>query len=267
MEPPVLVLTADPGLEARADDLAADLGLSRADRHPAGGLALHLSAAGLALSSGPPPGPGPVRVDLVGGALGHRLRQGVGRREPLPRAVGLSRGRPAPAVLDATAGLGRDACVLAAAGCRVQAWERSPVLAALLADGLERARQEPALEPLVGRLDLRRGDARQALTDPTTEPPDVVLLDPMFPERRKTARVRKEMVAVRRLVGDDQDAPELLAAALARARLRVVVKRPAGAGPLPGPRRPDHHQDGGQTRFDVYLSAGRDPPAGTPRRP
>src|SRR5690606_8938845 len=85
--------------------------------------------------------PGPVFVDFIGGAVGHRRRFGGGRGQPLAKAVGLKGGEN-PRVLDATAGLGRDAFVLACLGSVVTLVERSPVVAALLEDGLLRAESD-----------------------------------------------------------------------------------------------------------------------------
>ena len=67
----------------------------------------------------------------------HRRRSG--HNELLGRAVGVKAGE-SPRVVDATAGLGRDAYVLGDLGCEVTLVERSPVLALLLAHALERAR-------------------------------------------------------------------------------------------------------------------------------
>ena len=83
----------------------------------------------------------PLFVDFVGGAVGFRRRVAGSRRQPIARAIGL-RGDP-PTVLDATAGLGRDSFLLACLGCPVVAVERSPVLGALLGDGLTRAAGAP----------------------------------------------------------------------------------------------------------------------------
>lgn len=195
---------------------------------------------------------GPVYADFAMGAVAHRRRFGGGRNQPLARAVGLKRGA-APSVVDATAGLGRDAFVLACLGCVVRLVERSPLIAALLRDGLERAARIPDLGPLVaGRLSLVMADGRDYLRKLTDEQrPDVVYLDPMYPLRRKAALAGKEMRLLRCLAGDDTDAPELLAAALANARRRVVVKRPRRAPSLVGPR-PSFQIATINTRFDVY---------------
>lgn len=176
-----------------------------------------------------------------------RRPPGLSRRQPLLRALG----RGARQVVDATAGLGGDACLLAWAGLEVLALERSPVVAALLADALENA---PAGAP---RPALLPGDARELL--PALSPaPGVVYLDPMFPPRRRdSALARKAPRALRRVVGEDPDAGELLAVARRCATARVVVKRPPEAEPL---APPDIQYRGKLARYDVYLNAmGSDP--------
>lgn len=210
---------------------------------------LELDAHRLALRPGG--GLGPVLVDFVGGSLGHRRRHGGGRGQTLTRAIGL-KGGARPRVLDATAGLGRDAFVLATLGCAVVMLERDPVIAALLADGLRRARLDPELGPWIDqRLRLVPGDACALL--PSLNPaPEVVYLDPMFPERRKSALVKKEMRVFRQLVGEDPDAPQLLALALGVALRRVVVKRSKQAPVLAGPP-PDLSLQGNTIRYDIYL--------------
>jgi 16S rRNA (guanine1516-N2)-methyltransferase len=97
-------------------------------------------------------------------------------------------------------------------------------------------------------------DARELLARPGREAPDAVLLDPMFPRDDRTALGRGELQILRQLVGADEDAAELLEHALACARRRVVVKRPAHAALLGG-RAPQLRLTGTSTRFDVYLVA------------
>lgn len=196
--------------------------------------------------------PGPVSVDFVGGRVGHRRRTGEGRKQPLARAVGLKHGAN-PSVVDATGGLGRDAFVLATLGCDMRIVERSPLVAALLHNGLHRARSDVATANIVARMQLIEGDARNYLAGlPAAEHPDVIYLDPMYPERRKSALVKKEMRVLRALTHGDPDAAELLDVARTTARLRVVVKRPRVAEPL----RNDVSMSivSENTRFDVYVT-------------
>jgi 16S rRNA (guanine1516-N2)-methyltransferase len=197
-------------------------------------------------------------IDFVGGAVGHRYRFGGGRGQALPRAVGLARGRT-PRVVDATAGLGRDAFLLASLGAEVVLIERSPAVAALLAEGLTRARQAgPDYAEIIGRMTLIEGDARELLGGLA---PEVILLDPMHPPRGNTALVKQEMRQLRELVGDDPDAAELVQAAFAAASLRVVLKWPVHAAPMIGIRPASHSIVGKSTRYDVFMRGEAGSPA------
>ncbi|KAA8978528.1 class I SAM-dependent methyltransferase [Halospina sp. K52047b] len=207
-----------------------------------------VSGEGISLQATGKKAPGPVRVDWVHGRSGHRRRQGGA--ELLVKAIGVGRASRPLRILDATAGLGEDALVLAGFDCELVLFERSPVIAELLADGMARAAHEPALSDRLARMHLERGDATHWLAA-HPEAVDVVYLDPMFPEKRNSAAVRKEMQLARSVVGDDGDAALLLETGLAAARHRVVVKRPRRADPLPGPE-PATSVEGRSSRFDVY---------------
>lgn len=199
---------------------------------------------------------GPVFVDFVGGATGYRRRSGRSRDQAIGRAIGLRSG--AGTVIDATAGLCRDAFLLACLGCRVTAIERSTVVAALVRDGLARARAESKtdLNDVLDRITLVVGDAREALAGMTgPAAPDVVYLDPMYSQAGRSALAKKEMRILRRLVGDDSDAPRLLEAARNVARKRVVVKRHRHAPPLA--ETPALKFLGRSVRYDVYLPVVR----------
>jgi len=195
--------------------------------------------------------PKQLSVDFVGGAVGHRHRFGGGRGQALPRAVGLVRGRN-PNVIDATAGLGRDAFLLASLGADVILIERSPDIHALLAAGMAKAREAgPDYAEIIGRMTLHLGDARTLLP---TLAADVVLVDPMHPPRGNSALVKQEMRLLREIVGDDPDSLELMQAALAAARQRVVLKWPLRAEPMAGLPPPSHSILGKSTRYDVFMT-------------
>ena len=194
---------------------------------------------------------GPVYADLCGPDV--RRRIAGGRRQPLARACGLHRERT-QRLLDATAGLGRDAVVLAGLGCTVTLLERNAVIAALLRDGLQRAARDPAIGTwLNSRVCLQEQDALHFLQVQAAHAYDVIYLDPMYPSRDKTALAKKEMRALRAIAGDDEDASRLLSAALEHADKRVVVKRPPWGEPLSGPV-PDHQVEGNRARYDVYFT-------------
>lgn len=221
---------------------------------PEEGAALVLETGGLGLYALDLPGSGAVRVQLDEGSLGFRLTAERARHEAVVKACGLLKAPGPVTVFDATAGLLRDACVLAAAGAEVWVGERSPVIAALVADGLARAAADPALRELLARLHFQPGDSLaqlEALAG-SERRPAVVYLDPMFPHRDKSALVKKEMRVFRSVVGEDTDADALLAPALRAATRRVVVKRPRHAPWLAG-RKPALAQEGKSARFDIYL--------------
>ncbi|WP_277051724.1 class I SAM-dependent methyltransferase [Zestomonas thermotolerans] len=245
--PRILVQPLAPVYRAAAEQWAARLGL------PLGGeaeFALQLGDEGLQLVELGPQAPGPVRVDFVGGAVAHRRRFGGGSGQMIAKAVGVQSG-VRPRVLDATAGLGRDAFVLASLGCELTLIERQPIIAALLEDGLARAASDAEVGPIVARMRLLSGDAIRLMQAWAGEAPQVIYLDPMFPHRDKSALVKKEMRLFRPLVGDDLDAPALLEAALALASHRVVVKRSRKAPAIAG-AKPGYSLDGKSSRYDIY---------------
>jgi len=202
---------------------------------------LELSPLGLALCM---PHCSPMRVDFEA-VVSQRCRPGVKKPEIL-RACKL---KPGMRVIDATAGWGRDAAVLASSGAEVLMLEREPVLAALLEDGLQRLSSTQNM-PL--NIELRGEDARTYLKmlSPQTYP-DVIYLDPMHPVRDKSAKVKKDLNALQTLLGADNDALSLLLIARTRARERVVVKWPAR---LPALLKADHAVEGKTVRFDVYMT-------------
>lgn len=192
------------------------------------------------------------KIDFAGGAVGYRFRRGGERGHPLVRAAGIRKGHM-PAIVDATAGLGRDAFLLASAGAAVTLLERSAEVHALLKEALARAAAESAdLTEVVDRMTLIHGDARKLLPDLK---PDVVIVDPMHPPRRNTALVKKEMRQLSAIVGTDDDADQLMKVALAAARERVVLKWPLRAKPLLETPKPSHQFAGKTVRYEVFVTA------------
>ncbi len=248
------VAVTEPALETAGAALARRAGrplVAPDDRHHA--FLLTLTPERLELRQTAPGSPGPVYADFTDGAMRQRIRTS-GIRSPLARALGLKPGHR-PAVVDATAGLGRDAFVLAALGCSVVLLERLLPVFLLLEDGLRRALEDPRTAEAAGRMRLVHADAGPWLAG-RAEAPEAVHLDPMYPERKKSALSAKGMQALQRLAGDDADAHRLLETAITRCRGRVAVKRPARAGHLGG-RRPDFSVKAPRTRYDVYLGAAR----------
>ena len=198
-----------------------------------------------------------ISVDFVSGAVAHRRKFGGGRGQSIAKAVELKQG-VTPTVVDGTAGLGRDAFVLASLGCKVIMVERHPVVAALLEDGLRRAYEDAEIgEWMRDLMSLFHGSSISALADAAQSSGteiDVVYLDPMYPHREKSALVKKEMRVFQTLVGADLDADGLLAPAMALATKRVVVKRPDYAEDLDGVK-PSMVIATKKNRFDVYVKS------------
>jgi 16S rRNA (guanine1516-N2)-methyltransferase len=197
------------------------------------------------------PGMTPVVIDFVSGKTAYRRKYGHAGGEAISRAVGIKKGHR-PTVVDATAGLGRDAFVLATLGCRVHMIERSAMIATLREDGVRRAVQDEKIGGLIkDKLSLACGDSRHALLHAPFQP-EVIYVDPMFPVKDKSALVKKDMRIVQEIVGQDEDADELLKIALTIATNRVVVKRPAYANFL-AERKPQTSIKTKKHRFDIYL--------------
>ena len=192
-----------------------------------------------------------LKCDFVQGAVNHRLLFGGGRGQDLPKAVGM-KGDQSPSIIDATAGLGRDAFLLASLGSQVTLIERSDIIHALLADGIEAARKAGGRHKEISdRMTLIHGDSISLLPQMHA---DVVVIDPMHPPRQKSALVKSEMRAIRAIVGVDDDQRSLIETALAMASKRVVLKWPARAVPLDGLRQASHQIIGKSIRYDVFMT-------------
>ena len=188
--------------------------------------------------------------DFTSGTVRHRFLYGGGRGQALPKAVGMKGGKN-PMVVDATSGLGGDAFLLASLGATVTLIERSPEMHKLLEEGLANARDAGGdVADVINRMTLLYGDAKDLL--PTLSP-EVVLVDPMHPPRKKTALVKNEMRLIRKIVGENDDAVDLMKVALATASNRVVLKWPQRASPMEGIREPSHQITGKTTRYDVFM--------------
>lgn len=243
----------------KGESMLHDIGLRWGLNHDANSVfSLVLTDKRLELRKRDEPKLGAIYVDFVEGAVAHRRKFGGGNSQSIAKAVGLKNGMR-PRVFDATAGLGRDAFVLASLGCKVQLLERHPVVAALLEDGLERAKADPEIGHWVSeRMSMLHASSHDALMDFALNEmtrPDVVYLDPMYPHKSKSALVKKEMRVFQSLVGADLDADSLFGPAYALALKRVVVKRPGYAGFLAG-IKPSTQIETKKNRFDVYVKAG-----------
>ena len=187
-----------------------------------------------------------VTADFTGGDVLHRQKFGGGHGQPIARAV---KTRDRPLICDATAGFGKDAFVFASLDCHVVLLEQSIVIHAMLADAIDRALQDPLTEQIADRMTLYHVNSAK-LPDawPHDRLPDVIYLDPMYPEGKRATK--KEIQTLRHLLDAQADEESLLAAARSTAR-RVVVKRPRKAKPL-ADQQPSGSVTSPKTRFDIY---------------
>lgn len=196
---------------------------------------------------------GPLCVDFEDASLAYRQRYSK-QPEAILKALGAKHGESLQ-IVDATAGWGLDAFLLASAGHRVDLFERSAILHALLQDGLRRAAAsaDQSLGVIVSRMTLHLGDSSLKLQAWVDSHPDVIYLDPMFPERSKSAKVKKNMYLLQQMLHEELPTETLLRDALTLARRRVVVKRPAHAGFLED-IKPSFQLTGKSSRFDIYIT-------------
>lgn len=199
-----------------------------------------------------------VHIDFTSGKLAHRQQYGGGRGQIIAKAIGLKQGVIPPTVLDATAGLAKDAFVLASLGCPVILIERSPIIVELINDAISRAHENEHFNMIMEKgfqviLASSIDYLKQLSSAKNANSPDVIYLDPMYPERKKSASVKKDMQLLQQLLGKDEDTNELLEVALLTARKRVVVKRPKSANPITG-KKPTYQMSSKNTRYDIYVN-------------
>ncbi|MFK5913511.1 MAG: class I SAM-dependent methyltransferase [Woeseiaceae bacterium] len=210
-----------------------------------------------------------IHIDFISGDLAHRQKYGGGRGQSIAKAIGLKQGSPPPSVLDATAGLAKDAYVLACLGCSMTLIERSPIIVELIKDAIHRSEEDGHFKTILetgfnvinqssieyltelANKTLLETDALEMI-DPDVIYPEVIYLDPMYPDKKKSASVKKNMQILQKLLGKDEDTQELLNVALKVAKKRVVVKRPKGAKNL-SELKPTYAVESKKTRYDVYI--------------
>lgn len=256
MTPALTLVCQIPELAEHALRISELLGITMSKRIPEGAeFILSLDAKGLSLCKPFDKSVGDLCIDFTDGALTWRRQHGGGTGQAIAKAVGLKQKKNLT-ILDATAGTATDAFVLSALGCEVSMVERHPVVAALLADALERAELNPEVHNITQHMTLHTGSSIEYLKQCAPNSFDVVCLDPMFPHSGKQqAQVKKSMQFFRDMVGKDEDADDLLLPAIEAARYRVVVKRPRKS-PFLNNQKPTLSQEGKANRFDIYVNKG-----------
>ena len=197
----------------------------------------------------------PTKVDFQDAALLYR-KNSFGKNQGLAKAVGLNKHKPM-CVLDATAGLGRDAFLLASLGCQIYMLEQSAIIYSLLLDGVKRTEnsEDEKLKAIIQNMSLHHANAQDWFEDimlGVKAKPDVIYLDPMFPPRNKNANVKKDIGLLQEILGFDEGNNSLLEAAKSCAKHRVVVKRP-GSKAIKGSVKPSFVVPGKTAHFEVFV--------------
>lgn len=248
----VPVLVAKKPFARLADEYAAKYGFQRHDKTAEAITYLSLNQQGLHLHH---LHFNPLRVDFVSAPSAMRRTREAGVKQDIAKALGLHRQR-LKTILDVTAGWGRDAFVLASLGAQVSMLERSPIMAALLEDGLRRL-TETMPQPHIA-LSLQWTDAIEYLSHLQDDAcPDAIYFDPMHPKRGNSALVKKDLQTLQAIIGNDPDQKRLFDLCCQKAKQRVVVKWPRKI-PFDLGRSPDMQYLGKTIRFDVYLTRSGD---------
>ena len=192
-----------------------------------------------------------LKCSFIEGPILHRLKYGKGRGQNLAKAVGMKFNKNRT-IVDATAGLGYDAFILASLGANVTLIERSKTMYNLLQEALTEAQNFGGeISAIIKRMDLIYGDSKDIL--PKLKP-EVILIDTMYKERKKSALVKNSMRLVREIVGSDPDYLELIDVALNQASNRVVIKLPRYSDENNNYKPYSHQILGKSIRYDVHMN-------------
>ena len=181
----------------------------------------------------------------------HRVSDGRLAHEMLVRAAKTTQTNVKG--IDATAGMGEDAFLLAACGYEMTLYEQNPVVAVLLKDALRRAKKHPKLKDIAARMQLVENNSVDELKS-RVDDIDLIYLDPMFPGRSKSAAVKKKFQLLHRLEAPCENETALLEAARAAHPRKIVIKRPVKGSYLAG-SKPDYTLQGKAVRYDCIVMA------------
>ena len=214
-----------------------------ASRIPEGELVLHIAPSCISLECG--------KLEMHGDLSSMLPRVQKLSSEMLVKAAKPKNFPEGALAVDATAGMGEDSLVLAAAGFRVKLFEYNPVIALLLADSLRRGLEDERLAEIVGRMELISGDSIRGISN-ISEDIDLIYLDPMFPERQKSGLIKKKFQLLQQLEQPCDDEDALLAAAVAARPTKLIIKRPLKGPQLAG-LKPGYTIQGKAIRYDCFA--------------
>ena len=192
----------------------------------------------------------PFALDFTSGSYLNIHKKGLGKKDPLAKAIGIKSGTTK--VLDLTAGWLKDTWMLLHLGCKVKACEMNSLVFSILQNAIELDKSYANYEELFSNLELVNLDSLEVLQSENISEWDCLFIDPMFPQRSKKALAGKEMQILQELVAEKDSGELILTEALQMRAKRVVVKRP-----LKGPELlsgVSFKVESKASRFDVYIN-------------
>ncbi len=163
------------------------------------------------------------------------------QKELLAKAIGV-KGSFRPKVFDLTAGLLGDTLLFLSFGCKVEAFERHPLIKVLIESAIQNATHAG-----IKNLIFHSEEAREL----NLQENSVLYFDPMFEDPNRKVSPRKEMRIFRQVVGDDLDAMDVFKKLRDMKAKRLVVKRPRQSRALTDEKPLEY--EGKSTRYDVYF--------------
>ncbi|USS94121.1 class I SAM-dependent methyltransferase [Buchnera aphidicola] len=154
-------------------------------------------------------------------------------------------------ILDATAGLGKDSFILASSGYKIFMIEKNKIIYQLLKNGLKRLYKNMEINMWIKKKMILFHDDSLNFFKHTKIIPDVIYLDPMFLNKKKTLP-KKDMSILKILVSKQKITKNLLKKSIKFTKKKVVVKRPIKAPYLEN-IKPTYIIYGTKYRFDIYL--------------
>ena len=156
-------------------------------------------------------------------------------------------------ILDATAGLGRDTFTLASRGHSVIAIEKDIYIFLLLNNALELAKKSSNLKNIADRITLINQDSNKYIQT-TDEKFDCIYIDPMFPPRKKSAKVKQSMQILHEIAYNDETSNNQILDNIIKSKKtkKAVVKRPINSTFL-ADKKPSSQIKGKINRFDIYV--------------
>ncbi|WP_343182522.1 class I SAM-dependent methyltransferase [Buchnera aphidicola] len=156
-------------------------------------------------------------------------------------------------ILDATAGLGKDAFILFSHGYNITMIERNPILSILLEDGLKRGFKDKMIGTLIKKKMKLIYASSININQMNLQKPDVIYIDPMFPSYKQKSLPKKNIKIIKKIVGSDLDSINLFHECMKFSVYKIVVKRPKTSSYI-SCHKPSYSIKTKKYRFDIYIN-------------